>query len=169
MKIQDLSTRSGLVRALIAVWLLAGVFAMHGLTGNHDAVMAQTHAPHPTAVSAPNTHQPAQRHSLQSVHQMPAANQPAMAAQRAPTSVDAMASSGNTAYTGRGGHRHAMGDVCLAMLTTLALAILGALAVRGLRATHPVLRVSPALVAIAVAPSPPWRQPTLSKLCVLRT
>jgi hypothetical protein len=62
-----------------------------------------------------------------------------------------------------------MGDVCLAMLTALALAILGALAVRGLRATRPVLRVSPALVAIAAGPSPPWLQPTLSQLCVLRT
>jgi hypothetical protein len=169
MKIRDISTRSGLVRALIVVWLLAGVFAMHGLTGNHEAVMAQTHAAHPVAAIAPNMHQTAQQHSLQSVDQMPAAKQPALAALRAPTPVDATPSSGNTAYTANDGHRHAMGDVCLAMLAALALAILGALAVRGLRATHPVLQVSPARVAIAAGPSPPWLQPTLSKLCVLRT
>jgi hypothetical protein len=169
MQIQDTSTRSGPVRAVIVVWLLAGVFAMHGLTGNHEAVMAQTHAAHPVAAIAPNTRQVAQQHSLQSVHRMPAANLPAIAPLRAPMSVDAMPSSGTAAYTAHHGHRHAMGDVCLAMLAALAMAILGALAVRGLRATHPVLRVCPALVAIAAGPSPPWLQPTLSKLCVLRT
>jgi len=62
-----------------------------------------------------------------------------------------------------------MGDVCLAVLAALLLALIVALALRVWSVAHPVV---PTLAAIRVAidgPLPPWRQPTLSRLCVLRT
>jgi hypothetical protein len=143
---------------------------MHGLTGNHDASTALAHAAHPAAAMPPNTHHAAPQPSLHVAdHQMPAANPPAVAAPFAPTPADVVPSSGITVQTAPNGHGHAMGDVCLAKLTALALAILAALAVRSLRGAHPVLSVSPALAAIAAGPAAPWLQPTLSKLCVLRT
>lgn len=64
---------------------------------------------------------------------------------------------------------HSMGDMCLAMLTALALAIVAALALRSLRITRPVAPARSGLWAITTGRAPPWLQPSLTKLCVLRT
>jgi hypothetical protein len=160
MKIPDSSTRPGLIRALIAACLLAGVFAMHGLTGNHDAA-ALTHAAH-----APQSmHQESAGHAAHHVTDGPSAT----AVSLSPASYDAVTPSGITVGPAQDGHGHAMGDVCLAMLTVLALAIVAALAARSLRAGRPVVRLRAGRTPIPAGPSPPWLQPTLSKLCVLRT
>jgi hypothetical protein len=164
MKIPDSSTRPGLIRALIAACLLAGVFAMHGLTGNHDAA-ALTHAAH-AAVAAPQSmHQASSGHAAHHMTDGPSAT----AVSLSPASYDAVTLSGITVRPAQDGHGHAMGDVCLAMLTVLALAIVAALAARSLRAGRPVVRLRAGRTPIAAGPSPPWLQRTLSKLCVLRT
>ncbi|MDX6247735.1 MAG: hypothetical protein QOF10_1095 [Kribbellaceae bacterium] len=50
MSIQVRAKRSGITRALGALVVLVGVFAMHGLTGNHDVTMVE---PHLSAMSSP--------------------------------------------------------------------------------------------------------------------
>ncbi|MFI7065165.1 DUF6153 family protein [Kribbella sp. NPDC050124] len=141
MNAQDTSARPGPIRALIAVFLLAGVFTMHGLTGNHDASVAMPQASRPAVVTTDH-----------SSHSVP----------------EAVSREDVTVRPAQDGHGHAA-DVCLAMLTALALAIVGALALRCLRAMRPVLRLATQLTPVVMGPSPPWLQPTLSKLCVLRT
>jgi hypothetical protein len=169
MKTHDTSARPSLIRVLIAVCLLAGVFAMHGLTGNHDAAAALTATTQPTAAEPASVQLAAEQPSAHATHHVP--DRPAVAAgqQPQPTPVDAAARSDITVRSAEDGHGHAMGDVCLAMLTALALVIAGALASRSLRTIHPVVRLGSRLTPIAAGPSPPWLQPTLSKLCVLRT
>jgi len=174
MKVWQTHARRGPVRALIAVCLLAGVFAMHGLTGNHDAAMALTHqmpATPANPTTQPATHQaPSQSAHRAAVHQVTAGNESAAAApssHSAPTHTEAPV---RTAIeSGSDGHLHAIGDVCLAMLTALALAMIAALGARGLLAAYAVALPGLVLPSIARGPSPPWLRPTLSKLCVLRT
>jgi hypothetical protein len=121
----------GPVKALIAVCLLAGVFAMHGLTGSHDAGMAATHE-----MPAVTTAQPMVTVPFMDVGQQ--------------VIVEAA----------HHGHRHAMGDVCLAMLVAFLLAIVAALALRSLLPAYPVaLGGTPLRVAVE-EPLPPWRRPT---------
>ncbi|MGC4942258.1 hypothetical protein [Kribbella sp. DT2] len=76
---------------------------------------------------------------------------------------------GLTALADQHGHLHSMGDVCLAMLLALLLALIAALARRSLTAAHPVVPADTTVPVAAALPSPPWRRPTLSKLCILRT
>jgi hypothetical protein len=130
---------SGLGRALIAVCLLAGVFAMHGLTGGHEALDA--HRPAAAAAMA------------ETEHGHPAAVQP-------PHGPAVQAAHDGT---------HSMADVCLALLTALALAIVAALALRSLRITRPVAPPGSGPRVIRTGRAPPWLQPRLTKLCVLRT
>lgn len=144
MTSQGATARSGLMKAVLVVWLLAGVFAMHGLTGNHEVAMAKTHDAQPA---------------------MPMAHESHSAAITTPDAIPTDV----TVEGASDGHGHAMGDVCLAMLTVLALAILGALAWRSLRAAHPVVWLRREPQFVAAGPAPPWAQPTLSRLCVLRT
>lgn len=145
MASQQTRTRRGLIRALVVVALLAGVFTMHSLTGNHDAAMAMT----------------SQTPSMAAVHStgMMQAGVADMAIP-APSAVIVEPSDQ--------GHLHSMGDVCLAMLAALLLMLIVALARRSLAVAHPVV-LAPAWVAVtADDSSPPWRRPTLSKLCILR-
>ncbi|MFC9688873.1 DUF6153 family protein [Kribbella sp. NPDC056951] len=51
MNSQHTRVRRGSARALVALVLLAGVFVMHGLTGNHDVTTAMTHQPSVTAMT----------------------------------------------------------------------------------------------------------------------
>ncbi|GAB2637227.1 hypothetical protein [Kribbella swartbergensis] len=167
MKIQDSSTRSGLIRAVVAVCLLAGVFAMHGLTGNHDAA-ALTHAAQPPAAALQSMHQATQPPAGHAAHHL--SDGPSVTAgSLGSAAYEAVILSGVTVQPAQDGHGHAMGDVCLAMLTALALVIVAALASRSLRTTHPVVRRRAGRTWYAAGPSPPWAQPTLSKLCILRT
>lgn len=129
---------SGLVKAVVTLCLLAGVFVMHGLTGNHDAAMAMGH-PMPAAMAPAG----GQHH----VHEVAAVVE---------------------VRVGPAEDRHSMGELCLAMLTVLALAIILALAVRSLRVSHPVHWLARVGRGVAPGRSPPCVQPSLSKLCVLR-
>jgi hypothetical protein len=62
-----------------------------------------------------------------------------------------------------------MEDVCLAMLVALLLALVVAVALRSSVTAHPAVLAAAPVRVVANGPSPPWRRPTLSKLCVLRT
>ena len=140
---ERLRIRSGLVKALIAACLLAGVFTMHGLTSNHDAAMPLIHQP--IAQPAPMAHHAA----------VPAPSVGLPVVEIGP-------------YEDHG-HIHSMEDVCLAMLVALLLALVVALALRSLLTAHPVVLAAVPIRVVADGPSPPWRRPILSKLCVLRT
>ena len=167
MNSQRTYPRRGPIRALVAAVLLAGVFSMHGLTGNHDVAMAMTHqtpaatAAHDPGPTVAHATTPARDHSMG-----------ALESQTAPHPVGSRPLQHQPAATiapSRDGHLHAMGDVCLAMLAALLLALIVALARRSLTAAHPVQRAATTVPSTTTGPSPPWRRPTLSKLCVLRT
>ncbi|WP_145806711.1 DUF6153 family protein [Kribbella amoyensis] len=156
--------RQGPVKALVVVCVLAGVFAMHGLTGSHDAAMALGHEmPAPSMAGrsvadigavAPMSHgDPA----------VPGVN-PAVAdvPPSAGVGVELTASDGD-------GHLHGLGEVCLAMLAALSLALVAALVSRSLVAAYPVEMALPVTRLAIDGALPPWRRPSLSKLCVLRT
>jgi hypothetical protein len=156
--------RRGALRVLVAVLLLAGVFTMHGLTGSHDAAMA---------MDAP-------RASGHQVHPAPAASHLTAAADHVGSGAGAGTSSVHSSPPspvspvpvvdeGHDGHLHDLGEVCLAMLAALLLALIVALTRRSLAAAHPVELAALAVLVPVDGPSPPWRRPTLSKLCVLRT
>ena len=174
MKSRRLQARRATTRALVAVVLLAGVFAMHGLTGNHDAAMAMTDQM-PASVTAdahsatvartaavappPGTHRSAVHQTTDEVHR---ATQTAHSTWAKPWPAIIV-------EPGHGGHSHRMVDVCLAMLVALLLALVVALTRRGLTEAHPVELIGTAAQLAAGGLSPPCRRPTLSKLCVLRT
>lgn len=114
---------------LTAACLLAGVFAMHGLSAGHQpigshppiaAVMDHDHPPEPAVQVAP-------------------------------------------------GADHSMGDLCLAMLTALAVAIVAAQALRSLRISRPVVAAGSALAVPTTGRAPPWSRVSPTTLCVLRT
>lgn len=196
--------RKGPVRALVAVCLLAGVFAMHGLTGNHEVAMALTqHVPtaatthHSTttgvaadhsATTADHTTAAATGHNTTvgaaghntvgavghntvgaSGHTAAAADLGGIGVAPAVQSGVLQAAPELIAQPGHDGHLHSMGDVCLAMLAALLLALVVALALRSLTVAHPAVLAAAAIRVATDGPSPPWRRPTLSKLCVLRT
>ncbi|GAA1599973.1 hypothetical protein GCM10009789_62670 [Kribbella sancticallisti] len=143
--------RWGPARLLTVVGLLAGVFAMHGLTGNHDATIALPHGMASLANVATADHV----HTTAATR--PSAVHPPLAAQIGVT-VGAVDESGH----------HAM-DVCLAVLTALALAAWVVLAAVRRKAALSVGRGAPVHRLRLPSRSPPWLQPSLSKLCVLRT
>ncbi|WP_405060834.1 DUF6153 family protein [Kribbella sp. NBC_01505] len=121
--------RRGPARLLVAVLLLAGVFAMHALTGNHNPAMAD---------------------------QMPAAHSMVVSDLPIAEPTD-------------DGHLHAMGEVCLAVLAALLLALVVTLVRRSFAPAHPISPAGAVVRVVVAEPSPPWREPSLSKLCVLRT
>jgi hypothetical protein len=173
MTIQHAHTRRGLLRSLTVVCLLAGVLAMHGLTGSHDAAMAMTHQM-PAASAA---HAPAAALAPMVGQQEPAAPAAAHSMSASRSQADAPSANFSPAPPDRrvsvepdgAGHLHAMGDVCLAMLAALLLALIVALARRSFAAAHPVPVAGTAVVVASNGLPPPWCQPTLSKLCILRT
>ncbi|GAA1716537.1 hypothetical protein GCM10009745_76310 [Kribbella yunnanensis] len=140
MNSQHIRVRRASARALVALVLLAGVFVMHGLTGNHDVTMAITHQMSVTVATD---------------HPSPAA---------ATSDHDVRVASAD-----EHGHEHSMTDMCLAMLAALLLALIVALARRSLTAAHPVQLIGATIPVAPDWPSPLWCRPTLSKLCILRT
>jgi hypothetical protein len=179
---------SGPVRALIVVCLLAGMFAMHGLTGHHDAAMALTHRVTTTAAGTdttavtgavamlPRSYQAVLKPALSAAEHHTAAHLPVASADftqpvstGTPISQNAVISGGVVVEAARDGHRHSMGEVCLAILVALVVAVIAALGLRNLCLTRPVAPLMPALGPITAGRSPPWLHPRLSKLCVLRT
>ncbi|MEU4393384.1 hypothetical protein [Kribbella sp. NPDC023855] len=172
---------SGLLKALIAACLLAGVFTMHGLTGNHDAAMALVHqlptqvgvqhsdgstqvgVPHSdesTLVGASHSHGSTQVGLPHSDESAPHTGVPVLAVGQAVVEIGPFEDHG---------HIHSMEDVCLAMLVALLLALVVAVALRSSVTAHPAVLAAAPVRVVADGPSPPWRRPTLSKLCVLRT
>lgn len=252
MSSQYTRPRPGSARALLAVVLLAGVFAMHGLTGNHDVTMAMTHpAPVPSlsAQPAPTTprlaaahhsvappqeavphraaapanvvlpvHAAAPAHSAAPAQPVAPDNAAALVHVAAPVNAAAPAHSAAPVHAAvsvhvaasaqvehvvsvggelaggpggpgesvvgagavwslgelsvrseRHGHGHSMGDVCLAMLAALLLALIGALARRSLTLAYPIEPSGSTVLVVVDGPDTLWRTPSLSKLCVLRT
>jgi hypothetical protein len=143
MSIQGARRRwSGLTRALAVLGVLAGVFAMHGLTGDHDVTMVD---PHLSASSTEATH----------ASEATRASEHPAAARSAVITVDE--------------HQHAMAGACLAVLTALVLLLALSLGLRSLLAWRAVQRTAPADRSALTGRSPPWLVSSLSKLCVLRT
>jgi hypothetical protein len=152
--------RPGPIKALLVACVLAGVFAMHGLTGSHDATMALADQMPGSATSEP-VQPAASSHRERSLPE--AAHPMSAAATEAPTGPEL------TVQAGHDGHSHAMGDACLAMLSALLLALVVALALGSLTLAHPIPLAVAAVRVTVDKPSPAWCRPTLSKLCVLRT
>ncbi|GAB3930242.1 hypothetical protein GCM10029976_031580 [Kribbella albertanoniae] len=166
---------SGLTRRLTLLGVLAGVFAMHALTMNHDPAMAGMdsiasmtssgagHTSAATGVAAVADNGGAPSGHVRMSDQVTAE----MAA------VTEFASASNlmvSAHSNAGSHQ--MSDVCVAVLAA-SLALVGlALMLCWLRSA----RFAPwawQLLPLQLSPlsgrSPPWLAPSLSKLCVLRT
>lgn len=181
MNRQHTRARLGSARALLAVVLLAGVFAMHGLTGNHDVSTTMTH-PAPVAamsghVGSGADHSAAPAHpehvAQATEHVAPARDDLATTRMGAiaqsvssgePTSLPALSGQGD-----RHGHVHSMGDVCLAMLAALLLALIGALVRRSFTPAHPIEPPGATALVPVDGLDTRLRAPSLSKLCVLRT
>lgn len=147
----------GLPQAAAVFGVLLGVFVMHGLTGDHDVTMVRPEAGAvPTAASGEDG-----RHSVAARSHGSAAEIVALGS--------AVPGVVQTAFIPVDEHHHAMGDVCLGVLTSLLLLLALILAIRSLsvwRAIHLVARIELPRLA---GRSPPWLAPSLSKLCVLRT
>jgi hypothetical protein len=148
--------RSGVTRAVAVLGVVAGVFAMHGLTGNHDAAMAAAHLNvAPRAMVLPAGDQ-------QMDHPVPAPTAMILA-----QSAEKPAGEKQPTIAPLAEH-HSMGGACLAVLTGLVLLLTLALALRSLLAWRPVELFGPTDRPVLTGRSPPWLVPSLSKLCVLR-
>jgi len=150
---------SGLTRVLAVLGVAAGVFAMHGLTGNHDAAMAAAHMnPAPRAIAVPAT----DHHTSDQVDNVPAS---------AVAAMDRLDEAGQviTGVLTPSGHGHTMAGACVAVLTALVLLLALVLALRSLLSWRQVPLIAPTVRPVVTGRSPPWVLPSLSKLCVLRT
>ncbi|MGW5193406.1 DUF6153 family protein [Kribbella sp. NPDC004138] len=127
---------SGLIKALTVVCLLAGVFAMHGLTSQHDALLAARH----TTAGRPGI-----------AHHAEAAGHERAQIVRIAAAGDA------------DDHPE---DLCLAVMTVLALALAG-VAVRRWSVVTGNRRLA-ATIGVHPLSWPPWVPLSLSRLCVLR-
>ncbi len=148
--------RSRLTRLLAVLGVVAGVFAMHGLTGNHDAAMLGAHLGAPAGSGSALAADLPMRPS----HAAAAAERP-----RGTAVVSALPQVALVPVD----DEHAMAGACMAVLTALILLLTLLLALRSLLAWHPVhLTLIPGRNALTGL-SPPWLAPSLSKLCVSRT
>jgi hypothetical protein len=133
---------SRLLRALVVVAVTAGVFAMHGMTGDHRMAMAASpsatvHGDHSMAGGGSAT------------HAVPVSDAPVLTAP---------------------GDDHSMGGACVAILAASLLLLALWTMSRGLRSWRPLGRMPVGQGLVLPARSPPsWLTPSLSKLCVLRT
>jgi hypothetical protein len=153
---------SGPTRVLAVLGVLAGVFAMHGLTGNHDAAMA---GPHMRAASSAAG--PAAGHRMGPVDETgsssPAGPMGGLGDEAA------MPSAATKVAFIPASDEHVMAGACVAVLTGLVLLLTLLLGLRSLLAWRPVQLPAPAVRPMLTERSPPWLVPSLSKLCVLRT
>jgi hypothetical protein len=154
-----------LLRLLGVLGVVVGVFAMHSLTGHHEAAMTDMRLP-AAAQAVPAAHgsaeamessQPASGHQLA----LPNGHEVALPI----ALVDAIDRVAITPV----GEQHGMVSACVAVLTALLLLLALVLGLRNLLAWRPVLLVAPAQRVVLSERSPPWLTPSLSKLCVLRT
>jgi hypothetical protein len=162
---------SGFIRALGLFGVLAGVLAMHALTMNHDAAMAaMSTMASPVAGMAhgqiDSAGQSGHISGLPRDHGMSAAevrvDMPGPAASPSKVAVSKY----------QGGSDQQMGAMCLAILATSLLLVGLALMLGWLQSARFAPWLSQARL-VHVSPrlerSPPWLEPSLSKLCVLRT
>ena len=154
---------SGPTRALAILGVLAGVFAMHGLTGNHDAAMASPHMRAASSAAGPAAD-----------HRMGPVDETGSSSPAGPTGVlgdEAAATSRGARHVALipAGDEHVMAGACVAVLTGLVLLLTLLLGLRSLLAWRPVQLPAPAVRPMLTERSPPWLVPSLSKLCVLRT
>jgi hypothetical protein len=138
-------------RALGVLALVAGVFAMHGLTADHEVAMASMHSP--ASAVMPAEHAPAPAHVMEHRVVLPIAL------------IDAF----DRVEIAAAGEPHGMVGTCLAVLTGLLLLLALVLGLRNLLAWRPVVPLMPAQRLMLSDRAPPWLAPSLSKLCVLRT
>jgi hypothetical protein len=153
---------SGPTRALAILGVLAGVFAMHGLTGNHDAAMA---SPHMRAASS--AADPAANHHMGPVDET-GSSSPAGPMGGLGDEAATSPAATKVAFI-QAGDEHVMAGACVAVLTGLVLLLTLLLGLRSLLAWRPVQLTAPPVRPVLTERSPPWLVPSLSKLCVLRT
>jgi hypothetical protein len=153
---------SGLIRAVAVLGVLVGVFAMHGLTGNHDVTMV---SPQMTAGSSVSEDVAADVTKML----VDRANSPATATVPLSEAASMAFAAALVTVISVDEHQHGMAGACLAMLTSLVLWLVLTLALRSLLAWRPVRLQTAAERPLLTGRSPPWLAPSLSKLCVLRT
>jgi hypothetical protein len=146
---------AGLVRALVVAGVLAGVFAMHGLTIDHAPVSVGRGHPTASHDAATGADPVAVRSGAMTVHS-------AMAAAARPDRSQTRA--------GERDPGHAMPAVCVAVLAASVLLLLVSRVLRRgvLGWTYRDVRAWRAVGAGRSGRSPPGSSLSLSKLCVLR-
>jgi hypothetical protein len=165
------ATVSGaLLRVLGVLGLVAGVFAMHGLTAHHEIAMAGMHAPAAAQAAA----MPA-AHMSESPPAGDAAEAEVVSVAAVPQAMHqvampvALVDGFERVVVTPSGGRHGMVGACVAVLTGLLLLLALALGLRSLLAWRLVVLLAPVERLVLSERSPPWLAPSLSKLCVLRT
>ncbi|MEU4191647.1 hypothetical protein AB0E69_07110 [Kribbella sp. NPDC026611] len=145
----------GLVRSLLGMVVLAGVFAMHALTMHHDPGMAD---PSPIAGSSVPMVSSSNYLQRSSMHVMPEVVAP----------VIELSSPSMTVASYTPSRSNAMSAVCLAVLATALLGL--GLVLFWMRSgrTAPWWSRYAVVVPASGGRSPPWLIPSLLTLCVLR-
>src|SRR5437763_1465872 len=122
---------SGPTRALAVLAVLAGVFAMHGLTGNHDAAMADPHMDAASSAAGPAAD-----------HRMGPVDETGSSSPAGPMGglgdQAAMSSAATHVAFIPAGDEHVMAGACVAVLTGLVLLLTLLLGLRSLLAWRPV-------------------------------
>lgn len=153
-----------LLRVLGVLALVAGVFAMHGLTAHHDAAMPTA----PTHLAVSEHHgallEPAPTGHTASGTTVAAAD----AGQHRVVLPLALLDAFGRVDIAPAGAQHEMVSVCVAVLTGLLLLLALALGLRSWQAWRPVVATPPVERLVVGERSPPWLSPELSKLGVLR-
>ena len=161
-----ITVSGALLRVLGVLGVVTGVFAMHGLTADHELAMASMHAP--TAMPAEQMQAEHATGPMQAEGAVrPAHAEHAAGALQSEHSVRPTQGHHTLVLT-QAGERHGMGGACVAVLTGLLLLLALALGLRSLLAWRPVLLLAPRERLVLSERSPPWLAPSLSKLCVLR-
>jgi hypothetical protein len=153
---------SGLTRALAVLGVVAGVFAMHGLSGNHDVTMVGQQMSARSGAEADL----ASDHPMARLGEVTSSAIPGMALD---ATASVIAAAARDAVVSVDEHQHSMAGACLAMLNGLVLLLALALGLRSLLAWRAVEFAASAGRSVLTGRSPPWLVPSLSKLCVLRT
>ena len=160
-----------MLRLLGVLGIVAGVFAMHGLTGQHDAAMAIMHLPGVTQTgptpAAPAVSSPAEAMASEAMTTglSRAGESAAGHSVRLPI---ALVDGFDRVAIGAAGEQHGMAGACMAVLTTLLLLLALMLGLRSLRAWRSVVLLAPTERLTSTDRSPPWLAPSLSTSGVLR-
>jgi hypothetical protein len=154
---------SGLTRPVAVLGVLVGVFAMHGLTGNHEVTMAGQHMSEVASAAQGATGD----HTMAPLDQ--ASSSAAAAMGHLSAAASRVSAAAQSAFVPIDEHQHMMAGACLAMLTALVLLLALMLALRSLLAWRAVDLVAPAERPVLPGRSPPWLVTSQSKLCIFRT